>query len=244
MDAALLPARVSDTLNLCERTGVPHFLGFLSPSESAVADSTLAHIFSRYSFFGGYDGAERTFLCCRPDWCEEPKFPITAVTFTFRVCDKLSHRDFLGALMGLGIVREAVGDILVEDGRAVVFLADEIVGYVMSQCEKVGNTGVTLSVGFSEPLPQSGQKLLCCDTVASLRLDCVVSAIGGISRNISSEMIDDGLVSLNSVCCKKSTRTVCECDRITVRGKGRFEILSVSELTRKSRIKIQFYKYV
>lgn len=239
-----MPARISDTYTLCERTGVPRFLGFLSPSESAVADEQLSRIGARYSFFGGYNDAERTILCCMPDWCDDPSFPITAVTFSFRNCDVLSHRDFLGALMGLGIVREAVGDILVEKGRAVVFLADEIVGYVISQCEKVGNTGVTLSEGFTAPLPQAGEKVLCSATVASLRLDCVVGAICGISRNVSTEMIENGFVSINSIGSQKITRTVADGDRVTVRGKGRFEIFSVSGVTRKSRTIIEFYKYV
>ncbi len=244
MDSALISARISDTNTICERTGVPRFLGFLSPSEAAVADGQLSRIGARYSFFGGFDGAERTMLCCRPDWCDDPDFPITAITFTFRACDTLSHRDFLGALMGLGLVREAVGDILVEKGRAVVFLTAEIADYVMSQCEKVGSTGVNLSLGFTEPLPQAGVKTLCSSTVASLRLDCVVGALCGVSRGTSAEMIENGYVSVNSIACQKITRTVSDGDRVTVRGKGRFEIKSVSGVTRKARTIIEFYKYV
>ena len=244
MDGALLPARVSDVYNLCERTGVPRFLGFLSPPETSVVDGQLSRLHAKYSFFGGWDGAERTMLCCMPDWCDQPQFPIKAITFTFRQCDTLSHRDFLGALMGLGIVREAVGDILVEKGRAVVFLTDEIVGYVMTQYQKVGNTGVTLTEGFSLPLPQAGQKVLCSETVASLRLDCVVGALCGLSRSAAVNLIEDGFVSINSIGCQKVTHTVSDGDRITVRGKGRFEIASTSGITRKARTIIEFYKYV
>ncbi len=243
MDAALFPARVLDTYNSCERSGVPRYLGFLTSVEAANASEQLSRFNARFVFSGGYDNAERTMLACIPDWCDEPQFPIRAVTFSFRDCDSLSHRDFLGALMSLGIVREAVGDIMVETGRAVVFLTDEICGYVMSQITKVGNVGVEIREGCDFPLPEAGTKVLHSDTVASLRLDCVVSALAGVSRSAAAQLIGQDMVSVNSLCCSKTTKTVALGDRITIRGKGRFEIGSVSGLSKKGRIILEYYKY-
>ena len=143
METDLLKARIGDTADLCERTSSFKFLGFLSLEESLLADRILSKRNVKYSFFGGYDTAERVMLGCFPDWaeCEENYFPITAVTFDYRKADKLTHRDFLGSLMGLGIKRESVGDILVEDGRAVAFLSRDILKYVLTQIEKIGRTG-------------------------------------------------------------------------------------------------------
>lgn len=244
MDAALLPARVRDAAKLCDRTGTPRFFGFLTPSEAAQAVSVLKNDPCRYRLFGGYEMAERTVLACLPDWCEEPDYPITAVTLHFRACDRLSHRDFLGALMGLGLTRESVGDILVEAGRAVIFLLNDIAPYVLSQLEKVGAVGVTAEEGFCMPLPQASKKVSASDTVASMRLDCVVSALCGCSRKAATEWIEDGKVSIHSVACDKVTHTVLSGDSVTVRGVGKFTIDSADAFSRKGRIIMQYSKYV
>lgn len=244
MDAELFEARTEDCFTLCERTSVPKFLGFLTPAEAARADGLLKRLGAKYEFFGGYDEAERRYLCCFPDWCEEPYFPIRAFTFRFRECDGLSHRDFLGLLMSLGIVREAVGDILVEKGRAVVFLSEDISDYVVSNIEKVGNVGVAVSEGFELPLPGASQKIECSDTVASARLDCVVGALCGLSRNTAAELIEQGAVSVNSLACLKLTKNVCSGDRVTVRGKGRFDIVSTDGVSKKGRIILVYTKFI
>ena len=99
MESSVFDARVLDTARLCYQSGVPRFLGFLSPAEAALAVKALTGENVRYCFFGGFEGAERTMLGCLPDWCENPEFPITAVTFCFRKQDSVSHRDVLGTLM-------------------------------------------------------------------------------------------------------------------------------------------------
>ena len=81
-------------------------------------------------------------------------FPICGIEFSFRKCDRLTHRDFLGSLMSLGIERETVGDILVEDGRAVVFVKAELSDYVKSQISKVGRVGVKVDDADLSKLPQ------------------------------------------------------------------------------------------
>lgn len=243
MEPELLQARVTDTFTLCERTNVPHFLGFLTESEAASAEGVLRGTTARYAFFGGYEDAERRMLACLPEWCDEPDYPITAFTLKYRECDTLSHRDFLGSLMALGITRESVGDILVEKGRAVIFVCRDVAKFVGSQLEKVGRVGVTLTEGFTDPLPQHGERVECSDTVASLRLDCIVSAVAGVSRNIACELIESGMVSVDSVTSEKTTRTVEAGNRITVRGKGKFFIDDVSALSKKGRIILKYSKY-
>ena len=243
MDSELLLARVKDLSNLCEKTVTPKFLGFLTPSQAAVVQNQLGKNI-RYEFFGGYNGAERTILCFLPDWCEEPVYPISALTFCYRKCDTLTHRDFLGALMALGITREKVGDILVEDGRAVVFVHNDMVKFVSSQIVKIGNVGVTVTEGFVGTLPTCSKKQEFTTTVASTRIDCVVASICNISRSDATARIADGFVSINSITCEKSTRTTNEGDIVTVRQKGRFEITSCDGLSKKGRIILKYNKYV
>ena len=138
MDSTLLTARISDTADLAFKTDNYKFLGFLSLEEAVLAKKVLENRNVKFSLFGGYDLAERVMLCCLPSWGDTASFPITAVTFSYREVDKLTHRDFLGALMSLGLTRESIGDILVGEGRAVAFLSDDVAQYVFTQLEKIG----------------------------------------------------------------------------------------------------------
>ena len=243
MDIKLLPARVDDLKEISRKSNAPKFIGFLTPEEAAVAIKCFKHG-ENYRLCGGYEGAERVMLGVLPDWCDEPFFPIKPITFPYRDCDRLSHRDFLGALMSLGVTRESIGDILLENGRTVVFVADDISKFVMTQLSKVGNVGVTLSEGYCDPLPQVGEKQSFSTTVASTRIDGVVAAICNMSRNGATEKIADGFVSVNSVCVTKSTISVKAGDKITIRKKGRFEIISCDGYSKSGRIILKYNKYV
>lgn len=243
MDIKLLPARIDDLKCLCDKTNTPKFIGFLTAEEAAVAVKQFK-IGDKHSLFGGYDGAERLMLGILPDWCEEPLFPIKAISFTYRQCDTLSHRDFLGALMSLGITRESVGDILIEQGRAVAFVASDISKFVLTQINKVSNVGVIVSEGFVQPLPSLGKKQSFSLTVASLRLDCVVASLCGASRGQANEKIADGYVLVNSICATKPTAIIKAGDKITVRKRGKFEIENCDEHSKKGRIILKYNKYV
>ena len=243
MDIKLLPARVKDLKQIVDRTASPKFTAFLTPEEVSVAVKQFS-IGEKHDLFGGYDNAERVMLGVLPDWCEEATFPITAITFNYRPCDKLLHRDFLGALMALGITRESVGDILVGEGKTVAFVSSDVSRFVLTQVNKIGNVGVSLSEGFAEPLPQLGQKKEFSVTVASTRLDCVVAAICNLSRTQAADKIIDGFVSVNSVGVMKPTLNVKSQDKITVRQKGRFEIDSCDEISKKGRIILKYDKYI
>ena len=243
MKEDLLSARVNDLYDLTYKTSVPHYLGFLSDTETAVCEDMLKRIGAKFCAFGGFNAAERKMLCCMPEWCDEPQFPITALTFEFNVAFKLSHRDFLGSLMALGITRESVGDILVEDGRAVVFVKDSVLQFVLTQIEKIGRVGVKIKSGYSEPLPSVGELISCTTTVSSMRLDCVVSAICGVSRNTALEYIEVGKVYVNSLPTQKPTKLLSDGDTLTIRSKGKFYIIEGNEYSKKGRIVLKYNKY-
>ena len=142
-DDKQLVAQLYDGIDLCLTRQKPYFKPLMSERKQAVLFSEIKKAyFDNYIFFGGYGNSERKMLGLFFDEPCEDCFPISAVEFSFRKCDKLTHRDFLGALMSLGIERETVGDILVEDGRAVVFVKTELSDYIMSQISKVGRVGI------------------------------------------------------------------------------------------------------
>lgn len=244
MDTDLLKDRIFDTADIAEKNNRPKFLGFLSPEEAVFADKILQHRSVKYGFFGGFENAGRVMLGCFPEWAEGVEYPITPITATFRKMDTLSHRDVLGSLMALGLKRETVGDILIEEGRAVMFVTDETSNFVLTQIEKIGRVGVNLKVGFDSPLPQAGVLKEFTETISSERLDCVVSALAGISRGKASEKIEQSLVSINSVVTEKVTRQVFGGDIISIRGCGKFIIDSIEDKTRKNRIVLKYKKYV
>lgn len=244
METELFLARINDIANQTRKSEKPKFLGFLSSEQAFLAKQTLEKQNIKFDFFGGYPNAQRKVLACLPDWAGDTVYPITAVTFRFRKTDVLKHRDFLGAILGLGLKRESVGDILIEEGRAIVFLLDEICDYVLTQIEKIGRTGVKATFGFEEPLPESETLAQFSETVASLRLDCVVSSLANVSRAESTRLIELGLVSINSMVCSKTVKTVNSGDILTIRGKGKFIIDDVSEKSRKNRIILRYKKYI
>ncbi len=244
MDNELLTARVGDIADIVQKTNHFKFLGFLSLEEAVLCDRIISKRNVRFSFFGGYEGAVRVVMGCFPDWAEDIPFPITPITFTYRKSDVLRHRDFLGAILSLGLKRETVGDILIGDGYAIVFVLDEICDFVISQIDKVARVGVTLKKGCELPLPKASKLSEFSATVSSDRLDCVVGALCGFSRSQSLSKIEGGFVSLNSQPCEKSTKTVFAGDAVTVRGIGKFIIDSISDKTRKGRIVLKYKKYV
>lgn len=246
MDSALFIPRILDAVRLCDASSMPKFVGFLTPAEAAEADNAVKKLACTCSFFGGYKEAERVYFGVFPDWCEDREdfFPISPLTFTFRACDRLTHRDFLGALMSLGIVREAVGDILIEEGRTVVFLNSELSDFVSTQLTKVGRVGVKCEKSVTLPLPGGSKLEPITDTVASTRLDCVVASLARCSRGQAAELIADGLVTVNSFCVTKAVKTVYDGDRISIRGKGRFLIDSVSGRSKKDRVILLANKYL
>lgn len=244
MDSALLTARIKDVSERARKTETPQFLGFLSEDSAQIAADMLKNSNLKFSFYGGYKEARRVYLACLPDWCKNVEYPIATLTLKYNKAYSLSHRDFLGAVIALGIDRDKIGDILIDSGRAVMFISREIAPFVKEQLEKVGRVGVTAEDGFCPPLPEASLKKEFTDTVASTRLDCVVAAICSVSRNTALEFINDSRVIVNSFTQQKATTKVLSGDTVSVRGKGKFEIVSADEFSKKGRIILKYTKYV
>lgn len=246
-DARLLLARTEDAVALCEKHWYPHFVGFLDERQKVVTERFLKRASGVTAvFFGGYPLAERTFLGVFPDFMEpeETLFPLVPLTFSYREIATLSHRDFLGTLLAAGVRREKIGDIVCGAGRTVVFVSEDVAPFLQEQIVKVGGEGVTVSQGIGMELPTEKPYREISATIASPRLDNVVKALTGLSREKAAALIDAGLVSLHHLPCEAVTKTVGEQDVLSIRGYGRFLVVSLSGRTKKDRWILVAHKYL
>ena len=245
----ILLARVYDRMTTAEQRNIPAATCFLSPREQVLVQKLLPQ--TELHFFGGCEGAERTVCCWIPDYYEPEDWllgedgPVGAVRATFYEGDTLSHRDFLGALMGSGIKRETVGDLFVQTGRCDFLVTKEILPYVLQNLESAGRTKLHL-----QPLPLTELELpvpqvkLVRDTVATLRLDSIVAAGFGLSRAKAASAVESGRTAVNNLPCEKPDRMVEPGDKISVRGLGKMELTAVSGTTKKGRTGVIIRRYV
>lgn len=202
---------------------------------------------SRFAFFcvyGGYPGAERTMIGFFPGEIDDPEasFPIARLAATCRGEGDLTHRDFLGALLGLGIERRSIGDILTEPGRAVMFVSESIAPFVEANLEKVGRHSVAVSRDSGSPLPAPKPLLENTAVISSARLDCVAAAILGVSRGAAADLITAGRCQIGHRECLSVSKPVAEGDTLSIRGQGRFVVLQCREKTKKGRIRLVYGK--
>lgn len=246
---SLLRARIRDAFDCASRYR-PKFVGFLDTHEVADARKTANMLSDAYGgcscmLFGGYSDAERVYLGIFPPYTEPSGrlFPISALKISWRF-SHLSHRDFLGAILGLGISREKIGDILTDKTDCTVFTDSSVAAYIVQNLSKVGNAGVTCCITDGASAKRQDDFKDISAVVSSARLDCIVSALTGASRAKSADMIKGGLVSCDHVPCFEISDAVCEKMTISIRGKGRFIIDKLGPKTRKGRLSFAARKFL
>ena len=248
-----LLARVLDKLELAQNRGVPAHTPFLSPGEqAALADLLAAWGHPRHLFWGGYPDAERRVCAFLPDWQEEdgllsdPEGPLAALEAKFPAGAALGHRDILGALMGLGITREKVGDILLPGpGVCQVVVLRDALPILLSQWEGAGRWKVSLeAIPLDRLAPKPAQVKTIRDTVATPRLDAVLAAGFSLSRSKAAGYISSGKVAVNHRECLKSDKLVEEGDVLTCRGLGKCVVREVPGQSKKGRTMLVLERYV
>ena len=221
------------------------FSHFVSPHDYAVFISQYRLSPDvKFRAYGGSDDAERVMLGFYPDFSEieNDDFPISPLMISN--LGNLNHRDVLGALLGLGIKREMIGDIYFDEGKAVVMCEDTVSDYIMYNLKSVGrqNVDVTLcdKTSFSLVHKFEIQKIM----VASLRLDAVLAAVCKMSRNDANRHILSENVNVNFCVEKNPDKKVAQGDVISVRHHGRFLVDEAVGETRKGRIILEVKKYI
>ncbi len=245
----LLLAKLWDKINAGMRRGILANTCFLSPREREMARYLFGDAQGLY-FFGGYEDAERKMLVYLPEYLEESALmdaasPVICLHAQFYAGDSPSHRDFLGALMAIGIGRETVGDICVGKDFCDFFVTAEIAPYLLQNFLSAGRAKLRLSAislcDASIPEPEVKE---IRDTLASLRLDSVIASGFRIGRSLASQYVCSGKASLDGLPCEKPDKVVAEGAKISVRGLGKIKLKSVNGQTKKGRISVVINRYI
>lgn len=242
-----IAARTEDMFRLCDKYAVPRFSPFYNEAEMETVKAAAQRAGYNIAFFGGYDDAQRCMLGVFPEWQEADygEFPIAALRAEKGYSRELSHRDYLGTILSLGIDRAKIGDILVDDEGAYIFAAEDIADYIVMNVKKAANCGIKLkrTAVREEDLPKREYEISEA-VAASARLDAVLAAALNISRRESAMYIVSGKVNINHKPVSDTSFSLKEGDLMSIRGAGRIILDEIGANTRSGRIHILLKKCV
>lgn len=226
--------------------------GFLDSHEQALAKRSVMHAAGvRTLMYGGYDDAERRMLVCVPaDLPISDEEAIDGLVMVLRVTKPamsraLSHRDYLGSILGLGIERRLTGDILVRDDGADIFIVPEIADFLLREYHQAGRTEVkTRVVPAGEVIVPEMRCEIIKDTVSSVRVDSVISSAFRVSRNTAAEAVRSGLVSVDHAECLKVDAKVEEGAILVMKGKGKAMLEEIGKESKKNRTWIRIKRFL
>ena len=245
----MLLAKLWDKINAGIRKNIPANTCFLSPRELEMARYLFGDEPGLHSF-GGYEDAERKMLVYLPEYLEaeilyDEDSPLCCLRATFFEADVLTHRDFLGALMGAGIARETVGDICVGKGCCDFFVTAEVAPYIEQNFLSAGRTRIHISpISLLEAQIPEPEIIEIRDTVASLRLDSIIASGFRIGRSLAAQHIHAGKAAIDGLPCEKPDKLVTEDMKVSVRGLGKIKVHSINGRTKKDRISVIIHRYI
>ncbi len=242
----LSAAKVYDRMELAKKTFAPAFTDFMDPYSAHGIKHKLSDADCAILIYGGYEDSERVKLGFFPEFSDEDisLFPITPVEISYnaKYSKTLTHRDFLGSVLGLGITREKTGDIITEEGRAVIYADSDVADYIAVNLERVGHTKVNVKIlsSFSPKPSEASEKKI---TLSSLRLDALLSGAFNISRGRASELIKGEKVYINWKKTLSPSHGVEADDVVTLRGFGRIRLNEIMGITKKDRVLVSVSVY-
>lgn len=254
-DKNVLYARLDDLIAEAQRGELAQS-AFLTPKERYFAETYLASCNVRFISFGGYEGAERQKLYILPEYIEDAsgvqalaeygfECEIACVEIAMSGYCELSHRDYMGAVLGLGVERNVIGDIIVGGNGAFIVCEPVICTFLTQSLKSVGRDKVKVcAVGLDKICAPERRYADISDTVASARIDCVIGALCSLSREKARVAVEAGLVEVNYECEVRPDRVISPPCTVTVRGHGKFDVLSVGEQTKKGRYRLSAKKYL
>lgn len=243
-----LAARILDVAEAALRSRRFQVTEFLDPHGYSVAETVAAYEDAvKVSSHGGYNTAERVkaaFTCA--DFRGEPAAGIEAVAVEWDVrYYQLSHRDVLGGLMALGIKRGMLGDILMVPGGCQILVDSSLTPFLLGELQRIGAANVKLRlIELSELQPRPEKIKEIRSTVASLRLDSIAAAGFGMSRTHAADEIEAEKVKINWKDAKNSAQMVKSGDVISLRGRGRVEVVEITGQTKKGRTGVLLKRYM
>jgi RNA-binding protein YlmH len=247
----LLRRHLLDLANTSYYKGICVFSDFLNLNEQSIFLSMKSELPAiQYDFFGGFPDAERKMLCfCGNDRItaeKEKLFPITCIRISpenKKFSDSLTHRDFLGAILHLGIDRSKLGDILIKEKEGCLFCTSSIHTFIMEQLIKVKHTMVNTAVIEQEDFQYEPALKEITGTVSSVRLDSILSVAFQSSRSSMTSLIKGGKVYVNSREVVSNSYVLKDHDVVSVRGYGKFIYTGTSYQTKKGRYSVKVLLY-
>lgn len=245
----MLLAKLWDRIDGGMRRSIPAATCFLSPRELELARFLFGEP-EGLTAFGGYPDAERKMLIYLPDYLTEDYLyeedsPMVCLRASFYQGDSPNHRDFLGALMGAGIGRETVGDICVGRDSCDFFVTSEIAPYILQNFLSAGRAKLRLTqISLRDADIPEPEVREIKDTVASLRLDSIISSGFRIGRSLAAQYVGAGKAAIDGLPAEKADKAVAEGSKVSVRGLGKIKLQKVNGETRKGRISVVIHRYV
>lgn len=231
--------RARDLAERCERSGTVCVSGFLSPAEQYELQTRLGYIPCGLVFHGGGENCERAAAFFLPDYMTEEMLDVSEYLCAMKLkayFGQPGHRDYMGALLGMGIGREWLGDIQVEGDTAYVLCMKSVLRHLLS-IEKAGRYTVKASQVPLEEVPARKVETESVSfSVMSPRLDAVAAGLFHLSRTEAAKQIAAGNVSLNYGQCLKADCIVKEGDILSLKGKGKGSISGMGGTSRKGRL--------
>lgn len=245
----MLKKRLVELSNLAYHRGIVVFSDFLNLNELNILHTIPKDMFpARYVTYGGYDLSERQMAAFLPDaLCFT--YPIKAIHVSpvnRRFAEDLTHRDYLGALMNLGIERCKLGDILIngDEKDTVIFAREEIAEFIKENLQRIRHTQVAGRIQDTADITYTPRFDVIKGTVPSVRLDTVLSVAYPLSRSKLVPLIEDGKTYVNGKLITSNGYHLKAGDIISVRGIGRIMFVDVLSETKKGRYLISVKKYI
>lgn len=246
----ILRGRLSDLAKRAYNQNVYTFSNFLSISELSVYDELKSEIsYIQSDTFGGHELAERQVVRfgSEQDFGYDGSYPVSIIMVTpliEKFSDTLTHRDYLGALMNLGIERNTIGDILIKNKTAYICCLESISEYIISEFTKVKHTSIMCKL-VSEEIPELKPTLVDVEfPVASLRLDGIIANLIKCSRNEALRLFEDKKVTLNGRLTGRNSILLKDGDIFSVRGHGKYIFICANGTTKKGKTYVHIQKYV
>lgn len=252
-DEKLILSKVMDKINFCESRNKIQVTDFLDLGQKQLIYNFLnKQKVKNYKFYGGFEEAERVLAVFYPEKLEDlmqninfnEYIKVIRITLPNENKGKYTHKNYLGALMKLGLKREKIGDIVVDEDGADIIIKEDILKFLitnLSQLTRFQKSKIE-EIKLKELRKTIIQKEKMTITVSSMRIDNIVAELAKCSRNKANELLEQERVFVNYEVITKTTKQIKEGDKITIRGKGRFEIKQVLGNTRKGRIMVEIEK--
>ncbi len=243
MTVDILPL-IEDKIAAAFTMDAVQFTPFLNLEESAAALDIIRHSGVFYKLWGGFEGAQRQMIALSGEACDI-SFPISILKGTWDKFSEISHRDVLGAVLASGIERKCLGDILLQPKEHVfyIFAQEKMAPFILQHVSSIGRASVRFEIATqAEQLPAPVFREIRV-SVSSLRIDCVMAAVGNFSRTACRDLIEGKKVFLNHALVVKPTSSVSVGDTLIIRGIGKFTVEEIGGLSRKGKTYIFVKQY-